>query len=82
MLGVANTRDPLSLRLEPAFHARLQAAADRMQLPKHTLAQVLLGAGVDAIEAHDGAVFPVEFELVPRRVPAPSRARKTRKSAK
>lgn len=60
---------PISLRLTALQKERLKRAAERVGQNPHTLAQLALIAGVEAIEKFDGAVFPVQFDLLPRRVP-------------
>ena len=74
-----NTRDPLSLRLDPDFHVRLQKVAAQMRVAKHTFAQAAIAAAVEAAERDSGLVFPVEFRVV--RTPAPKR-RATRSKAR
>lgn len=73
-----NTRDPVSLRLDPKLHLRLQAAADLIDLPKHSLCQAAIEAVVSAIEAHKGLVLPVEF--IVRRVPATKKLKSARQA--
>lgn len=71
---MADTRNPLSLRLDPDFHVRLQTVADRMKVAKHTFAQAAITAAVEAAERDTGLVFPIEF--VVRRIPATRASRK------
>jgi hypothetical protein len=46
---VANTQDPISLRLPTELHIRLQAAGDRLGIPKHSLAQMAIKAAIEAV---------------------------------
>jgi predicted DNA-binding protein len=64
---VANTKDPLSLRFKPEFHERIQKAADRLKLPKHTLCQMAIEAAVEAIEEHGQLTLPVQFKITKAR---------------
>jgi predicted DNA-binding protein len=73
---MANTRDPLSLRLPPEFHLRLQNVSARLGVAKHTFAQAAITAAVEAVERDAGLVFPIEF--VVRRIPASRTARKAK----
>jgi predicted DNA-binding protein len=78
---VPNTSDPVSLRFRPEFHQRLQAAAERVGLPKHTLCQSAVKAVVEAIEECGGKlVLPVEFttKFVPAQHASGKTARKSR----
>jgi len=75
---MANPRNPLSLRLDPDFHVRLQVVSERIGVPKHTFAQAAITAAVEAAERDAGMVFPVEFKLVVRRVPAVRVSRKSK----
>ena len=60
---VANIQDPISLRLSPELHKRLQTAGDRLGIPKHSLAQMAIKAVVEAVEASRGRlVLPIEFK--------------------
>lgn len=61
---VANTQDPISLRLPTELHIRLQAAGDRLGIPKHSLAQMAIKAAIEAVEnAHGRLVLPIEFKV-------------------
>ena len=73
---MADPRNPLSLRLDPDFHVRLQTVANRMKVAKHTFAQAAIAAAVEAAERDSGIVFPVEF--IVRRVPATRRSRRSK----
>jgi predicted DNA-binding protein len=66
---VPNTTDPISLRLPSELHLRLQNAADRIDLAKHTLCQQAIKAAIYAIEEANGhLVLPVEFTVKSRPV--------------
>jgi predicted transcriptional regulator len=73
---MANPRNPLSLRLDPDFHTRLQTVATKMKVARHTFAQAAIEAAVEAAERHAGIVFPIEF--VVRRIPAGRSSRKSK----
>jgi len=76
--SVPNTTDPVSLRLPSELHVRLQAAADKLGLPKHTLCQEAIKAAVLAIEEASGRlVLPIEFVVKNR--PAPRKRTNTSK---
>jgi hypothetical protein len=52
--------------------------SERIGVPKHTFAQAAITAAVEAAERDAGMVFPVEFKLVVRRVPAVRVSRKSK----
>lgn len=56
---------PFSLRVSPEFHERLSQCAERLKKKKHTLAQELLAAAMDAIDSNKSPylVSPVEFDV-------------------
>ena len=70
---------PLSLRLTGDMEARLTQCAERLKLPKHSVAQAAIEAAVEAIEANDfKLVLPLEFE--PKNVPVEKRLAPTVKT--
>ena len=69
---VPDTKQPVSLRFDPAFHERLQKAADAVGLPKHTLCQSAVMAAVESIEESNfRVVFPIKFSVkeIPKKNP-------------
>ncbi len=63
---------PISLRLTPELKERLEAAAERLGVPKHTLAQWFIEAGIKAAETNDyNLVLPIK--LVPAAVAVANR---------
>lgn len=60
---MANTKDPLSLRFKPDLHERLQKAADKVKIPKHTLCQLAAEAAVEAIEKEGRLTLPIQFNV-------------------
>lgn len=67
---------PMSLRLSPDLHRRLEECAARLKIKRHTLAQSAIEAAVEAIECNGYRIslplqfrFPVESETASARYP-------------
>jgi hypothetical protein len=57
-------KTPLSVKLEPEVHARLEECARRTRLKKYALALMAIEAAVDAIEKNDyRLVVPIQFDV-------------------
>ena len=68
--GVVKYKQPLSLRLEPEVHARLEECAKRTKLKKYALALMAIEAAVEAVERNNyKLVVPIEFEVTHEAVP-------------
>lgn len=61
---MSDTKNPVSLRFDESFHARLQKAADKAAIPKHSLCQRAVVAAVEAIEEYNyEVVMPIGFTV-------------------
>jgi hypothetical protein len=55
---------PMSLRLAPELHQRLEECAARLKIKRHTLAQNAIEAAVDAIERNGYRLsLPMQFRF-------------------
>jgi predicted DNA-binding protein len=69
-------KTPLSVKLEPELHKRLEESARRTGIKKYTLAILAIQAAVDAIEQNNyRLVVPIEFEVA--RIPSEKIASRT-----
>ena len=56
---------PMSLRLSPELHQRLEDCAARLKIKRHTLAQNAIEAAVEAIERNGYRLsLPMQFRFV------------------
>jgi hypothetical protein len=63
---------PVSLRLEPDLHERLEKCAVDVRIKKYSLMIMALEALADAIEKNGYKLaVPVEFDLIPKNVVVP-----------
>jgi len=57
-------RYPMSLRLSPELHQRLQECAARLKIKRHTLAQNAIEAAIEAIEKNGYRLpLPMQFRF-------------------
>src|SRR5437773_10879194 len=55
---------PMSLRLPPELHQRLEECAERLKIKRHTLAQNAIEAGIEAIEKNGYRLsLPMQFRF-------------------
>jgi predicted DNA-binding protein len=55
---------PMSLRLSPELHRRLEECAARLKIKRHTLAQSALEAAIEAIEKNQYRLsLPMQFQF-------------------
>src|SRR5213596_1353852 len=55
---------PMSLRLPPELHQRLEECAARLKIKRHTLAQNAIEAAIEAIEKNGYRLsLPMQFEF-------------------
>src|SRR5881392_682077 len=60
------TKDPypMSLRLPPELHQRLEECASRLKIKRHTLAQNAIEAAIEAIEKNGYRLsLPMQFQF-------------------
>ena len=76
MFAMPNDPYPMSLRLPPELHRRLEECAARLKIKRHTLAQNAIEAAIEAIERNGYRLslpmhfrFPNESEAVMDRYP-------------
>ncbi len=56
---------PMSLRLSPQLHKRLEECAARLKIKRHTLAQNAIEAAIEAIEKNGYRLsLPMQFQFV------------------
>lgn len=73
---------PLSLRLSPELHDRLEEAAERTKIKKYNLALLAIEAAVEAIERNNyRIVMPIEFDVTHVPEPAPQPPGKLKRPA-
>jgi|ERR1043166_3517767 hypothetical protein len=64
-------KSPLTFRIEPELHRRLEKCAAETRLKKYALAILALEAAVEAIEKNDyELVVPIKFQVT--RIPRPA----------
>jgi hypothetical protein len=57
-------KHPMSLRLPPELHQRLEECASRLKIKRHTLAQNAIEAAIEAIEKNGYRLsLPMKFEF-------------------
>lgn len=77
---------PLSLRISPELHQKLEECAEKTKIKKYSLAIVAIEAAVEAIERNGyRIVMPIEFDVkqvaVSRETPENSTGQKVGKKA-
>lgn len=66
-----NANNPLSFRIEPGLHKRLEECARRTRIKKYTLALMAIEAAVEAIEKNGyRLVVPIQFKVESAPTPA------------
>src|SRR2546427_5245571 len=68
----AMTKDtyPMSLRLPPELHKRLEECAARLKIKRHTLAQNAIEAAIEAIEKNGYRLsLPMQFQFLKEHEP-------------
>ena len=74
MIAMQKDAYPMSLRLSPQLHQRLEECAARLKLKRHTLAQNAIEAAVEAIEKNGYRLsLPMRFRFLNE--PEPETAR-------
>jgi len=57
-------KHPMSLRLPPELHQRLEECASRLKIKRHTLAQNAIEAAIEAIEKNGYRLsLPMQFQF-------------------
>lgn len=55
---------PVTFRIEPELHQRLEECSKRLRIKKYTLALLALEAAIDAVEKNDYHIaLPIQFEV-------------------
>jgi predicted DNA-binding protein len=63
---------PLSFRIEPELHERLEECSKRLRIKKYTLALLALEAAVEAVEKNDYRIaLPIQFKVTHTVAPKP-----------
>jgi hypothetical protein len=61
---MAMNKHPMSLRLPPELHQRLEECASRLKIKRHTLAQNAIEAAIEAIEKNGYRLsLPMRFQF-------------------
>ena len=61
---MAMNKHPMSLRLPPELHQRLEECAARLKIKRHTLAQNAIEAAIEAIEKNGYRLsLPMQFQF-------------------
>ena len=62
--AMAMNKHPMSLRLPPELHERLEECASRLKIKRHTLAQNAIEAAIEAIEKNGYRLpLPMRFQF-------------------
>ena len=62
--AMAMNKHPMSLRLPPELHQRLEECAARLKIKRHTLAQNAIEAAIEAIEKNGYRLsLPMQFQF-------------------
>src|SRR6266446_7332974 len=62
--AMAMNKHPMSLRLPPELHQRLEECATRLKIKRHTLAQNAIEAAIEAIERNSYRLsLPMQFRF-------------------
>ena len=65
---------PMSLRLSPELHKRLEECAARLKIKRHTLAQNAIEAAIEAIEKNGYRLsLPMQFQFLKETEPEATR---------
>jgi len=72
--AMAINKHPMSLRLPPELHQRLEECAARLKIKRHTLAQNAIEAAIEAIEQNGYRLsLPMRFQFAIEPEPAMAR---------